>query len=242
MFSRRRGFTLIELLVVIAIIAILAAILFPVFARAREKARQANCQSNLKQIILATMMYAQDYDEMYVTSYAGYALAAGGNVYWMGLILPYTKNYQIFQCPSAQSFAEGNPANPQGTSYGHQHNNFGWTMNAPAMSQIQSPAQTIYYSDVGRYNGDWATFVANPDTDNFSATGDYYTRRYDQCTSCPGSLPCCGDATTVVNRHNGTCNVAFADGHVKAVRVSQLTKPFMDATARGGPDDMWDRL
>src|SRR2546429_1371192 len=74
-----RGFTLIELLVVIAIIAILAAILFPVFAQAREKARQSSCQSNLRQLGLATQLYAQDYDETYPL-----AQYADGTVYWFG--------------------------------------------------------------------------------------------------------------------------------------------------------------
>ena len=85
----RRGFTLIELLVVIAIIAILAAILFPVFARAREKARQTSCMSNLKQMGLAFFMYSSDYDELYVT-----------NPYWKSKLQPYIKNKQINVCPS----------------------------------------------------------------------------------------------------------------------------------------------
>src|SRR5438132_8381844 len=103
--AARPAFTLIELLVVIAIIAILAAILFPVFAQAREKARQASCLSNLKQIGLGVMMYAQDYDEAYpsaslqgdkngVTSWE--AAGSGRNI--KELILPYTKNLDIWQC------------------------------------------------------------------------------------------------------------------------------------------------
>ena len=91
----RRGFTLIELLVVIAIIAILAAILFPVFARAREKARQASCSSNLKQIGLGLLMYAQDYDEKILLSGNW-----DGAPYWQLTIYPYTNNWQIFECPS----------------------------------------------------------------------------------------------------------------------------------------------
>ena len=99
----RRGFTLIELLVVIAIIAILAAILFPVFARAREKARQASCQSNLKQIALAHLMYAADYDQKFCISTPP-CVAGHGNdgltpPWWM-CILPYVKNSQLFVCPS----------------------------------------------------------------------------------------------------------------------------------------------
>src|SRR5690242_10155784 len=94
------GFTLIELLVVIAIIAILAAILFPVFAQAREEARQTACSSNLKQIGTAMMMYAQDYDETY-PCYATYPVSA---VHWYDMINPYIKaqNFtsSIFVCPS----------------------------------------------------------------------------------------------------------------------------------------------
>jgi len=117
--NSRKGFTLIELLVVIAIIAILAAILFPVFAQAREKARQTSCLSNLKQIGLATLQYNQDYDEYFYAH--RYNLANGSTnpllqsnggpvptntigivtnkVFWISLLQPYTKSYAVFQCP-----------------------------------------------------------------------------------------------------------------------------------------------
>ncbi len=107
----RRGFTLIELLVVIAIIAILAAILFPVFARAREKARQTSCLSNLKEIELAAHMYKQDYDERNVydrmsttnpaTPNGPYVSPYCGTNYWyVDILEPYIKNRQIWMCPS----------------------------------------------------------------------------------------------------------------------------------------------
>jgi prepilin-type N-terminal cleavage/methylation domain-containing protein/prepilin-type processing-associated H-X9-DG protein len=96
----RRGFTLIELLVVIAIIAILAAILFPVFAKAREKARQSSCLSNCKQLGLAMLQYAQDYDERWALWFH-YGGTGGTSTYsWLDLIQPYVKNTQVYYCPS----------------------------------------------------------------------------------------------------------------------------------------------
>ena len=97
---RKRGFTLIELLVVIAIIAILAAILFPVFARAREQARKTSCVSNLRQIGAATLMYAQDYDEILPPVNLG-ACPGPTSVSWADMIFPYVRNEKVFDCPSA---------------------------------------------------------------------------------------------------------------------------------------------
>src|SRR5262250_1157739 len=120
MSGRRRGFTLIELLVVIAIIAILAAILFPVFARAREAARKTSCLSNMNQLGKATAMYVQDYDEQFYPHrfncpqkapcnplmaenggpFPGITGAAQQKIFWISLLQPYHKNYQVFVCPS----------------------------------------------------------------------------------------------------------------------------------------------
>jgi prepilin-type N-terminal cleavage/methylation domain-containing protein/prepilin-type processing-associated H-X9-DG protein len=99
---RRKGFTLIELLVVIAIIAILAAILFPVFAQAREKARQTQCVSNTRQIMTAIRMYMEDYDQQSMYHwYNRHPSIAGAFISWMEMLNPYIKNADIFLCPSA---------------------------------------------------------------------------------------------------------------------------------------------
>src|SRR5439155_11602302 len=123
MIRRRasRGFTLIELLVVIAIIAILAAILFPVFAQAREKARQAACLSNCKQMGTAMAMYAQDYDEILPSfpfstrgSNPFYAAPANWSYgAWVPMIMPYVKNNGVFACPSAPKTQLAGPAGAQ---------------------------------------------------------------------------------------------------------------------------------
>jgi prepilin-type N-terminal cleavage/methylation domain-containing protein/prepilin-type processing-associated H-X9-DG protein len=127
------GFTLIELLVVIAIIAILAAILFPVFARARENARRASCQSNLKQIGLGVLQYAQDYDEKYPTADWWNPTPSGTKpVGWANRIQPYLKSLQVFGCPSDSNALKpmwGNPAEGYYVSYAGNayRDNVGWT-------------------------------------------------------------------------------------------------------------------
>ena len=100
-YHRIKAFALIELLVLIAIIAILAAILFPVFARARENARRASCQSNLKQIGLGLLQYSQDYDGQMTPAYIGSDTGSNANnTKWMDVVQPYVKSTQLFTCPS----------------------------------------------------------------------------------------------------------------------------------------------
>ena len=144
---RRRGFTLIELLVVIAIIAILAAILFPVFARAREKARQTSCLSNVKQIMLGVMMYAQDYDE---TLPAGALIAAApsNNNDWYELVGPYLKNAQILICPSRKAYSITYGWNYQEFGYYYGSHGTGW---CTSLGDIDEPASTVLLGD-GRLN------------------------------------------------------------------------------------------
>src|SRR5579862_6261757 len=140
--KRRYGFTLIELLVVIAIIAILAAILFPVFAQAREKARQTSCLSNMKELILANLMYVQDYDEAFCNEgVPGPNDNWGWQMTWQFETQPYIKNYDIMRCPSDSHYTP--PWTGPAFSY-PANGNFCWK-NGWALCGIINPARTWCY-------------------------------------------------------------------------------------------------
>ncbi len=204
----RRAFTLIELLVVIAIIAILAAILFPVFAKAREKARTSSCSSNVKQLMTAEMMYVQDYDETFSPNYVdpGAVLGANGtNINWWRFPLaPYIKNWQIFNCPSGRP--QDNAASPATqliANYGYNGQLMG-----KAMAQVQSPASVICIADSLHWYADLYTGMVIPFAGK-AATGWF-------------------DASQAANqlesntRHQSGSNCGFADGHVKWLQFSAL--------------------
>ena len=202
---RRRGFTLIELLVVIAIIAILAAILFPVFARAREKARQASCASNVKQIMLSILMYNQDYDEKLPQSWSGADAWGGPSKTWADLVQPYVKNTQLFVCPSNLTTSmgwEGQPNRFQ-VSYGYNcnvtHKGCG---PGTAIAQISQPSSLIMIGD-GWLNGDGrVTPVGNHWCDGVTVR-------------CGGFNNGGGNWGLLSQAHNGGGNFGFLDGHVK---------------------------
>ncbi len=167
---RRAGFTLIELLVVIAIIAILAAILFPVFSKAREKARQASCLSNLKQYGLAAMMYAQDYDDTMVPTYiyepTGPATGCGNLTGWFHLLEPYVKNNQIRVCPSGHHTCVWNTP----LSYGVNS----LVMYRP-LAVITNPADLIHIFEMPYYLEIW-----DPDTyADYGTAGGYVAKRHN---------------------------------------------------------------
>jgi prepilin-type N-terminal cleavage/methylation domain-containing protein len=185
--SPKNGFTLIELLVVIAIIAILAAILFPVFAQAREKARQTSCISNNKQDALATMMYSEDYDELYPPAF-GYYTGIGWmyNYYcpvpynspcgngcgptwtnwasmdWPNVIQPYTKNFQVFVCPDASPtptiYATGG-GGPAGAKTSYTYNGL---LQSYPQAGVNVPAQLPMITESMGRAGYTSGYLSNP--------------------------------------------------------------------------------
>ena len=199
------GFTLIELLVVIAIIAILAAILFPVFARARENARRASCQSNLKQIALGIIQYSQDYDEKYPI----YSNGAGG---WSYLIQPYMKSTQILQCPSESTGPNSDPASAGYTDYAINLN-FGWRDN----STVSVSQAVLTQSTLTVMNLDYAPSAS----ENWSA-GCGAANSTD-CTSTGALATFPASPYGPALRHLEGMNYSFADGHVKWFKSQNAT-------------------
>jgi prepilin-type N-terminal cleavage/methylation domain-containing protein/prepilin-type processing-associated H-X9-DG protein len=243
---RTRGFTLIELLVVIAIIAILAAILFPVFAQAREKARAASCLSNIKQVNLGWLMYMQDYDETWIFRAGGNAVGPGEEcswryvcdtpesrrgsyINWWDVVKPYTKNNQIIACPSAPSEDIGNGWTDT--------NNLGIGINVHYFSGLVDNARR-FTTVWGGYivPGHSLAAVSHPaQTICMGDAGklwwkDYFDQwGYNWLSSYPthaGTSPWLstrpegesGSEWGPEDRHSGMCNMGFLDGHVKAMK------------------------
>ncbi len=220
------GFTLIELLVVIAIIAILAAILFPVFAKAREKARQAACQSNLKQMSMGVLMYMQDYDQCYPCLIED--AAADTHQEWFfkiyshnaqypnntdvrpeGLVHPYVKSKDLYNCPSwgaSQTRPELSYA-----SNGHLYWKRGYSPQAISENMIPEPAAYVMLVD------------QNPAGWKY---GILYTAAW-------------GNLSVPVNRHSEMCNVAFCDGHVKATKAESFWGSTAVEVGKLYPDTTW---
>jgi len=227
----RNGFTLIELLVVIAIIAILAAILFPVFAQAREKARAISCLSNLKQVGTGWMMYVQDYDE---TIPAGWEdPAKGGHGGFHNVVQPYIKNYQIASCPSAKV-----PG-----AWAYLYNDI---LNYKSMADIEKPAGTIVEMDSTQTNwcapsgtcwGASSTFWGWWKPELWDNNADYWddnkvNPRAKLLTELGAeTLDEDPQGTDGINghrtgmpryRHHGGINAIWADGHAKYAKKSSL--------------------
>jgi prepilin-type N-terminal cleavage/methylation domain-containing protein len=233
----RRAFTLIELLVVIAIIAILAAILFPVFAKARERAKTSQCISNMKQIGTAVMMYTDDYDGVYPKNrnYQGAGMAYWT---WKRAIFPFVKSYEAFKCPSVTAYwsdtstvagALGDESNvrpefrndksqwmPCSYAYsgGFFHETSGGGDKPRAISQCKEPADTIFilnsrlaYPDLGPWTMEWRV---NPKTGTLLST--------------TGSTAGTGYGPFVVH-DSGRLVFIMADGHVQSMKLAQTVYP-----------------
>ena len=212
--SVRRAFTLIELLVVIAIIAILAAILFPVFAQAREAARKSSCQSNMKQMGSAIAMYNQDYDGCFpfvrTNNYA-----APNFMTWKQLIYPYTKNVGIYKCPSNPNPNTGNgdcgnnaaPVNVASASYG-------WaTING------NNPASNGFSYGNG---------AAPPNEASIQQAASLVTV-VESTSTCTDLCQWCAwnqEGPNPTSAHSGVSNFLFGDSHVKAMKWSATMTPY----------------
>ncbi len=239
---KRSAFTLIELLVVIAIIAILAAILFPVFAQAREKARAISCLSNEKQMGLGLLQYSQDYDEQLTPAWIGFpAFGFPGSGRWMDVVQPYVKSTQIFSCPDSHtkyvSVPNGNIANDTDPATGlrYRDENGGYAMNVAyfndpnahpptpvpdvpqnasrSLASLTSPADTIWVVDFENH------------TDSFQCVWQTVNGGWPQppiCTAAsPRTLGCGG---YLIELHQGRVNTLYCDGHAKAQTLDQLTE------------------
>lgn len=189
----KKAFTLIELLVVIAIIALLAAILFPVFARARENARKSSCQNNVKQIGLGFAQYIQDFDETFPGIWNGSSTDLTRQRNYPAAVLPYLKSEQIFRCPSeSRDVSVAYPAN-------------NWLHNR-AIADIQQSSRVVVLMDgyLGAGGDRSKTNAATLNGLNADYTIWNATRRI---TNGANRLP----------RHLETANILYADGHVKAM-------------------------
>lgn len=229
---KRRAFTLIELLVVISIISVLAAILFPVFARARENARRTSCLSNLKQIGLGMMMYAQDYDETYPpyqrtsSETPPFPFWQTNRWEWAHMIYPYTKNVQVYRCPNGNSTSN---------YFGNYGVNYHLLHGTPVkLSAVIASASTYMIMDSGR---------------NYITAGRAYSAP-DGAFYLPGAKELTGASITGVSdwylsdysdgRHFKGINITFADGHAKWLKSSTVWIEAGKYNATTHPPSAWD--
>jgi prepilin-type N-terminal cleavage/methylation domain-containing protein/prepilin-type processing-associated H-X9-DG protein len=237
--GHHRGFTLIELLVVIAIIAILAAILFPVFAQAREKAHQTSCLNNQKQISRAMLLYVQDNDELY----PGYTLVQNSWTGWLwetGLT-PYIKadaknQSSVYWCPSTSGI--GGKVN---AGWGSAHT--GWQTTWGKFNRSESGSYCHNGWTYGYGESDFKTIAETPfDMDGLWV--DSWPEVGDKLPADRENGQDTGMGRIALNRHNGGIEVTFADGHTKWVRLEQLPQltwhPFPKSTFRCGTQNGCD--
>jgi prepilin-type N-terminal cleavage/methylation domain-containing protein/prepilin-type processing-associated H-X9-DG protein len=225
-----RGFTLIELLVVVAIIALLAAMLFPVFARAREQARKASCQSNLKQIGLSLMMYVQDYDETYPGRSMGYKINDSTQI-WCDVLQPYAKSYQVWVCPDSGPVygATGRKYSYGMNTYGNSAAGtkgfgFGNTVTGGGTSHSEGGGP-VKVAEVG--NASEVIFAGDPASNGLGSSYPGILVGYGNDTFIPvlhggQNGPFTGTTQQPVDESMGGGNYLFGDGHVKFLQVQLL--------------------
>ena len=224
----RRGFTLIELLVVIAIIAILAAILFPVFAQARGKARQISCLSNLKQIGLGTLMYAQDYDETMPPAVTTHAESPSHVVdpdsrWTIELVYPYIKNLQIYNCPSdpdPSKFARA--GKPYGAIEPYWSQSYGYNISPSPAAPCQGGdnIDAGYAKLCGPTGRSLAVQTAPSNLVMWSDSFAVFSSYAYPCPRWTGYKYCMGVNVAHQGKlHNNHVNLVWADGHASAKSV-----------------------
>ena len=254
----KKGFTLIELLVVIAIIAILAAILFPVFAQAREKARQTSCLSNCKQLGTALQLYLDDYDETYprvgvakddatipsdTTGYPYEAVKKGDLkiidwskgyvVYfsWYDMLFPYTKNINMYYCPSGKKKCGGYGMNQfiENCAGANSHS-AGWYNATLSLTQISKPSQFVAFADGAQLNtGGMLTIVPNYiAADRTQTNWEKVYEKYHSNSGYENGV-----------RHNGGANFVMGDGHAKYYKDGGADGPLASGIEAGGWGNGW---
>jgi prepilin-type N-terminal cleavage/methylation domain-containing protein/prepilin-type processing-associated H-X9-DG protein len=210
----QKGFTLIELLVVIAIIALLAAILFPVFARARENARRTACISNLKQISLGYMQYTQDYDERFPANFS--ALSGGKRIYYFAAVDPYIKSKQVWVCPSESIqggiLAEAATGNFTTSDSIHYYYNFRIGGNSgiiplalKSLAEFDTPSDVFLLWDM----------EAQTAASGATANRDLYASDFRGSSVVPSRDAVRPGLQGGIGRHLEGENYAYVDGHVK---------------------------
>jgi len=232
---KRRGFTLMELLVTVAIISLLAAILFPVFARARENARRASCMSNLKQIGLGIMMYVQDYDETYppyreaTSQTPPFPAYQSGNWEWQHIIYSYTKNTQLYHCPDGNSTYPAGDYGSYGANYYALHN------GAVKMAAVTSPSTLYVIMDSGRTYID-PSYAKAPSGAFYLPGGGLFITP-DQSGSVAAGFY---QSDYANGRHFDGINVVFGDGHVKWLHSQTVWMEAKNYSSSHSTASAWD--